>query len=128
MIKKYILFVKYIIFLYKVYESKNLTLFLVQMYVSKYCRYRSEECGYKQSCEVGFIIHYHFYVVQYWHTGITVSFIVSVNVIQKNSDISDLCGLQYLSDISVIRYIKENFYCFVLWGPEILSDISDNPI
>ena len=27
-----------------------------------------------------------------------------------------------------IRYIRGNFYCFVLWGPKILSDISDYPL
>ena len=45
------------------------------------------------------------------------------SVLQKNSDISDLCGLRNLSDIYEIRYIQGNFYCLVMRGPEILSYI-----
>ena len=39
--------------------------------------------------------------------------------------ISDLLRLRNLSDICEIQYIRGNFYCFVLWGPKNLSDISD---
>ena len=48
--------------------------------------------------------------------------------LKQSPDTSGLCGLGNLSDKSEIRFIRGNFHSFVIFGPDILSDIFDYPL